>query len=150
MNNKLVFLGLFPVFMLLVPNAYASFNPNNSRDRVDCDSNGDHSWCNGGRGRDGLPFCDLNIPAEGCYDREDNSEDYCEEYSQSDLEFCMDVEKAVTCYNEGYDDGQNHPFNQRTYEECGDIGFHYENAFIEGCMPIEGNAKETCESFTDD
>src|SRR5687768_1842147 len=67
--NKLIFLSLsIPVLVLLVPNVYASPEPG-ARERIDCDENGDHSWCNGGRGRDGLPFCDLNIPAQGCYDR---------------------------------------------------------------------------------
>jgi hypothetical protein len=144
MMNKLIFLGLIPILVLLVPNVYASTEPG-ARERIDCDENGDHSWCNGGRGRDGLPFCDLSIPAQGCYDRTDNSEDYCSEYSQSDLKFCIENAIDVTCGNEGYDDGENHPFNQDTYEKC---GRGYYDAFLEGCMSA-GNTEENCERFTD-
>ena len=33
------------------------------------------------------------------------------------------------CFDEGYEDGQNHPFNQDLYDECGQS---YYNGFIDG------------------
>jgi hypothetical protein len=74
----------------------------------------------------------------------DNAETYCSENSQSDLEFCMGNAEDVTCRNEGYDDGQGHPFSQDIYAKCGD---KYYDAFIEGCVNA-GNLRDICKTFT--
>lgn len=50
------------------------------------------------------------------------------------------------CYNKGYEDGLDHPYNHETSRKCGDT---YHDAFIEGCMSVEGNTKDICESATD-
>jgi hypothetical protein len=50
------------------------------------------------------------------------------------------------CYDEGYEDGQDHPFSQDLYDEC---GRSYYNGFIDGCMSVEGNTREDCDSATD-
>ena len=42
--------------------------------------------------------------------------------------------------------GEDHPFNQYTYDACGD---DYYKGFIEGCTSVQGNTKEVCESATD-
>jgi hypothetical protein len=52
----------------------------------------------------------------------------------------------VSCYDRGYIDGEDHPFNQGTYDRCGD---EYYQGFLQGCMSVEGNSKDTCESATD-
>lgn len=54
--------------------------------------------------------------------------------------------KEFSCSDMGYIDGQNHPFNQGTYDRCGE---DYYQGFIQGCMSVAGNFKETCESATD-
>lgn len=43
-------------------------------------------------------------------------------------------------------DGEEHPFSRDTYNECGD---DYYKGFIKGCMSVEGNEREICESATD-
>jgi hypothetical protein len=52
----------------------------------------------------------------------------------------------VSCFERGVVDGEDHPFNQRTYDNCGD---EYYQGFLEGCMSVEGNNMEVCESATD-
>lgn len=71
-----------------------------SDERVDCDSDPDNSLCNSEMGRNGIIFCDLyagltgsRIAYGGCYDRNDNPEDYCEHYREDDEEFCEIIEK---------------------------------------------------------
>jgi hypothetical protein len=45
------------------------------------------------------------------------------------------------CYNSGFSDGQDHPFDQIKFDECGSI---YYNGFLSGCMSVRGNDLETC------
>jgi hypothetical protein len=52
----------------------------------------------------------------------------------------------VSCYERGIIDGEDHPFNQRTYETCGD---DYYQGFLQGCMSVEGNDRDICEYATD-
>ena len=52
----------------------------------------------------------------------------------------------VSCFERGIVDGEDHPFNQRTYNNCGD---DYYQGFLEGCMSVEGNNRDVCESATD-
>lgn len=52
----------------------------------------------------------------------------------------------ISCHDKGYVDGQNHPFSQGTYERCGQ---DYYQGFIEGCMSVEDNDRDICESATD-
>ena len=89
MNNKLIFLGLIPVLMLTVPNIYASED--------NCDENPNDSLSNGDRGIEGLIFCDVLYDepggkGEGCYDRNDNPENYCENHREQDPDFCKIIE----------------------------------------------------------
>jgi hypothetical protein len=53
---------------------------------------------------------------------------------------------SVSCYERGIIDGEDHPFNQRTYDNCGD---QYHQGFIDGCMSVDGNSRDVCESATD-
>lgn len=55
---------------------------------IDCNTYPESEYCNSEKGRDGLPFCDLVSNAESCYDRNDNPEEYCSKYSNSDSDFC--------------------------------------------------------------
>jgi len=54
--------------------------------------------------------------------------------------------EQVSCYDRGFIDGEDYPFNQNTYERCGD---DYYQGFLEGCMSVEGNDRDICESATD-
>lgn len=57
-----------------------------------------------------------------------------------------------SCYDQGFSDGQNEPFSQATYDHCGEeeggADAYYEG-FIDGCISIEGNTRDVCESATD-
>lgn len=52
----------------------------------------------------------------------------------------------VSCYERGLIDGEDLPFSQSTYAKCGD---DYYQGFIEGCISVEGNERDICESATD-
>ena len=52
----------------------------------------------------------------------------------------------AACEGDGLETGQNGEFSQGLYEMCGEI---YYDAFIEGCMSVEGNTRDVCESATD-
>jgi hypothetical protein len=56
-----------------------------------------------------------------------------------------------SCRNSGYEDGQNGPFAQGTYDHCGEEtggDDAYYNGFIDGCMDA-GNTRDICEQATD-
>jgi hypothetical protein len=53
---------------------------------------------------------------------------------------------VVNCYERGIIDGEDHPFNQGTYDRCGD---DYYQGFLQGCISVEGNDRDICESATD-
>ena len=55
-------------------------------------------------------------------------------------------EDSVSCYDRGFVDGEDHPFNQETHDKCGNA---YYQGFIKGCMSVEGNDRDTCESAMD-
>jgi hypothetical protein len=57
-----------------------------------------------------------------------------------------------SCRDAVSDDGQNEPFSQGTYDHCGEkkgSDNAYYNGFIGGCKPVEGDARDVCESATD-
>jgi hypothetical protein len=51
-------------------------------------------------------------------------------------------ESELNCYERGIRDGEEHPFNQYTYDDCGN---DYYRGFIQGCISVEGNTREACE-----
>ena len=52
----------------------------------------------------------------------------------------------IACEGDGLYDGKNNPFSQKLFEMCGDT---YYDAFIRGCMSVEGNSRDDCEQATD-
>ena len=52
-----------------------------------------------------------------------------------------------TCYEMGYNHGQNGDFDHGIYND-GCYG-EYNEGFIDGCMSISGNTKNVCESASD-
>lgn len=57
-----------------------------------------------------------------------------------------------SCYDSGFRAGQNGPFSQPTWDHCGDEeggDDAYYKGFIKGCMSVEGNSNDVCESATD-
>jgi hypothetical protein len=65
----------------------------------------------------------------------------------------IDVDKwEQTCYDGGFKDGQNKPFENEAHKECGDYGDgadRYYDGFIDGCMSVSGNTKDVCAGATD-
>jgi hypothetical protein len=57
----------------------------------------------------------------------------------------------AACEADGYEAGRDGPFSQELYETCAEVGGadEYYEGFIDGCMSVEGNTREVCESATD-
>lgn len=58
----------------------------------------------------------------------------------------------VGCYNVGYDHGRNRDFNEDAFQDnCGPLDSEdkYYKGFIDGCLSVEGNTRDVCESATD-
>jgi hypothetical protein len=56
------------------------------------------------------------------------------------------------CYNVGYDHGQNGDFNEDSFQDnCGTLNSdnRYYQGFIDGCMSVECNTRDVCESATE-
>lgn len=62
-----------------------------------------------------------------------------------------EVNYSAECYDSGHDDVQNGPFSQGTYDHSGEgyVDDDYYKGFIDGCMSVEGNTRDVCESATD-
>jgi hypothetical protein len=64
-----------------------------------------------------------------------------------------DVLDAQGCYDTGYEDGLDFPADSGTNDYCrqftDDQGNPYYTGFIDGCMSVEGNTLDVCESATD-
>jgi hypothetical protein len=61
---------------------------------------------------------------------------------------------AGGCYDVGYEDGRNGPFERDAFtDNCGSTknleDNRYYQGFIDGCMSVEGNTKDICETATD-
>jgi hypothetical protein len=63
------------------------------------------------------------------------------------------LENAQDCYDAGYEDGRDSPFDGGANDICrqftDDQGNPYYSGFIFGCMSVEGNTMDVCESATD-
>jgi hypothetical protein len=63
------------------------------------------------------------------------------------------LENAQDCYDAAYGDGQDFPFDGGANDFCrqftNDQGNPYYTGFIDGCMSIQGNTIDVCESATD-
>jgi hypothetical protein len=58
-------------------------------------------------------------------------------------------ENTQDCYDDGYEDGQIHPFDRDMNSACQEYGYHtYYDGFIAGCESA-GNTRDICETFTD-
>ena len=59
---------------------------------------------------------------------------------------------AERCYDAGYRDGQDNPFSVVTFQECDIVSKfvdgqnQYEEGFLDGCMSVEGNTRDVCET----
>ena len=61
----------------------------------------------------------------------------------------LGTEEEDDCFDIGYLDGRDHPFDHDKYEECKASASSYYDGFINGCMSVEGNTREICESAMD-
>lgn len=58
-------------------------------------------------------------------------------------------ENTQRCYDDGYEDGQNNPYDHERDFRCDEFGSpEYYDGFIAGCVDAD-NTKEICENFTD-
>lgn len=56
------------------------------------------------------------------------------------------------CYDVGREDGRNGEFERDAFtDNCGPLNTEnkYYKGFIDGCMSVEGNTRDVCESATD-
>jgi hypothetical protein len=147
-------IAIYPIFLVLIaPYAYAGVDAN--------------------------PYCDLLSDEERrdvtCHDRKDYSDTTglytCNDFSHlQDWRDCPDVSgydysnffpeegtkefnDIKECVDDGYYDGRNEPFNTDRHEECDVFGYlevnPYYDAFINGCVSVEGNTQEICERNID-
>ena len=65
---------------------------------------------------------------------------------QTMMAYASHSSDPIACEGDGLYDGKNNPFSQELYDMCGDT---YYDAFIEGCMSVEGNTRDDCEQATD-
>ncbi|MGC1134807.1 MAG: hypothetical protein WA941_18410 [Nitrososphaeraceae archaeon] len=54
------------------------------------------------------------------------------------------TEEEDDCFNTGYRDGRDHPFDHEKNEECKGAASSYYHGFINGCMSVEGNLQSLC------
>jgi hypothetical protein len=66
-------------------------------------------------------------------------------YGNSDA-FASHCADTASCENDGLYDGKNNPFSQELHKTCGDT---YYDTYNEGCISVEGNTRDVCESATD-
>ena len=63
------------------------------------------------------------------------------------------LENAQDCYDAGHEDGRDSPFDGGANDICkqftDDQGNPYYRGFTNGCMSVEGNTMDVCESATD-
>jgi hypothetical protein len=58
------------------------------------------------------------------------------------------------CFDKGYEDGRDNPFDIDEYDKCGGSSGGpgnnaYYNGFVAGCLSVKGNTAEICEKATD-
>jgi hypothetical protein len=58
------------------------------------------------------------------------------------------------CFDDGYEDGRDNPFDIDEYDKCGGSSGGpgnnaYYNGFVAGCLSVKGNTAEVCEKATD-
>jgi hypothetical protein len=89
---------------------------------------------------DGFDACSFSAPP----DQEQ------QEQSQQSINV---IENAQDCYDAGYEDGHDFPFDGGANDFCrqftDDQGNPYYTGFIDACMSVEGNTIDVCESASD-
>ena len=50
------------------------------------------------------------------------------------------------CFQAGKDDGRNSQFSQSEFSTCGSS---YEHGFMKGCLSVDGNTRDVCNSAED-
>ncbi|MGE5662376.1 MAG: hypothetical protein ACM3X1_09050 [Ignavibacteriales bacterium] len=160
---KQLLLAIIPIFILLVPNVYASgprldydeayadipgapecwvdgydagFAQKYDKDRADecADIPGDQYNASWGYG-----CIDSGLTEADCNDIKDNPQDI-ENYE------ALQEENRRACYDDGYEDGRNsNSFNKDRDSACSEYSNSYESGFSAGCQSVEGNTYDSCE-----
>ncbi len=163
--NKLILLAIPLLLMAAVPNVFAS-GPRADYDEAYQDvPGGSDCWIDG-----------YDAGFSGQYDKDRANEclDLGDQYNRSWGFACRDgghtekecsnalndpvdlgsheqlqEENRRNCYNDGYEDGLDNPYNQERGEKCGEYSSSYYHGFLAGCQSVEGNTFEICDKFTD-
>jgi hypothetical protein len=61
----------------------------------------------------------------------------------------LQEENRRSCYDDGYEDGKDHPHDKERSKGCREYSNSYYLGFLAGCESVEGNTWEICESATD-
>ncbi|MGH9982586.1 MAG: hypothetical protein ACRD8W_01360 [Nitrososphaeraceae archaeon] len=86
----------------------------------------------------GYGCIDSGLTTQDCDDIKENENDDLGDHEQ------LKEENTQDCYDDGYEDGQNNPFDQDRNSKCREYGYStYYDGFIAGCEAA-GNTKETC------
>jgi hypothetical protein len=56
------------------------------------------------------------------------------------------ISNPVRCFQAGKDDGRDSQFSQSEFDKCGSS---YEHGFIKGCLSVDGNTRDVCNSAED-
>lgn len=158
-------LAIIPVLMVLVPNVYAggprldwSEDYEDIPGATDCWVDGFDAGFAGKYDKDRAQECN-DIPGDqynaswiyGCKDAgyiEDECNDIKNDSDDNVNHESLQEENRRDCYDDGYEDGRNNPFDQERNQGCNEYSRSYYNGFLAGCESA-GNTKETCETFTD-
>ena len=56
------------------------------------------------------------------------------------------INNADRCFQAGKDDGRDSQFSQSEFNTC---GLSYEHGFMKGCLSVDGNTRDVCNSAED-
>lgn len=165
MKTNFIFLAIIPVLILLVPNVYAGGARGDYDERYEDVPGAPECWLDGfdagfaGKyDKDRAKECN-HIPGDqynaswiyGC-EGAGYIEEECNDIkkdSNGDISHeSLREENRRDCYDDGYEDGQNNPFDHDRNNACYNYGRTYFNGFLAGCESA-GNTNGTCEGFTD-
>lgn len=78
-----------------------------------------------------------------CNDIASNPEDVQETVEE------LGEKNKQSCFDSGYNDGLDHPYDHQRSKACNDYGSQYYHGFLAGCTAVANNTEEICKRFTD-
>ncbi len=156
------FLVIIPIFILLVPNVYASGPRLDYDERYEDVPGAPECWVDGYDAGFAQKYDEnranecKDIPGDqynaswkyGCIDSGLTKID-CDQIKDDpqDLEHeALQEENRRKCYDDGFEDGLNdNSFNKNTDSGCSEYSNMYEIGFMTGCRSIEDNTYDSCQ-----